>query len=349
MRQPLGRFGQYSRSLAATRTYQKAIMLVATAACCRSFARKVDMDHPSNDVPTRRRLVASPDVFAITRKDDPMAITNARPTLVGVPFDAYSSYLRGPADAPPKIREALRCDASNSWAETGVDLGVPGVYEDTGDLCFTEQNAFAEIEKSISSLIEQGKRPVCLGGDHSITFPIVKVFARHYSDLTIIHFDAHPDLYDEFEGNRLSHACPFARIMESGLAKRLIQVGIRTINRHQREQAQKFGVEVIEMSGLPAHDKLKSDGPLYITFDMDVLDPAFAPGLSHREPGGMSVREAISHLHAIEGDIVGADIVEYNPVQDIAGMTATVAAKILKEMLGKMLTGSSLARQTVTS
>jgi arginase family enzyme len=116
-----------------------------------------------------------------------------------------------------------------------------------------------------------------------------------------------------------------------------VQVGIRTLNRHQREQAERFGVEVIEMRALPAYEKLKAAGPVYISFDMDVLDPAFAPGVSHREPGGMSVREAIAHLHSIEGTLVGADVVEYNPVQDIAGLTATVAAKILKEILGRMI------------
>jgi arginase len=258
------------------------------------------------------------------------------PTLIGIPFDSYSSYLRGAGDAPPKIREALRCDASNSWTETGVDLGVAGVYEDAGDLAFAVQDAFAAIESRVGALLEQGKRPVSLGGDHSITYPIVKAAARRYPDLTIFHFDAHPDLYEEFEGNRLSHACPFARIMESGLAKRLVQFGIRALNRHQREQAERFGVEVVEMRGLPAYEKLKAEGPVYLTFDMDALDPAFAPGVSHREPGGMSVREAIAHLHAIEGEIVGADLVEYNPVQDVAGMTGTVAAKILKEILGKM-------------
>jgi arginase family enzyme len=125
--------------------------------------------------------------------------------------------------------------------------------------------------------------------------------------------------------------------MEAELAKRLVQVGIRTMNQHQWEQAQKFGVEVVEMRFLPNYEKLKTVGPVYISFDMDVLDPAFAPGVSHREPGGMSVREAIAHLHAIEGEIVGADVVEYNPVQDVAGMTATVGAKILKEILGKMI------------
>jgi agmatinase len=252
--------------------------------------------------------------------------------------------LRGTAEAPAKIREALRCDAWNSWTETGVDLGAAGVYEDAGDLALVEADAFAAIESGIGELLDRGKQPVSLGGDHSITYPIVKAVASRYPELTIFHFDAHPDLYDEFGGNRLSHACPFARIMESGLAKRLVQVGIRTINRHQREQAARFRVEVVEMRALPANENLKAKGPVYLTFDMDVLDPAFAPGVSHREPGGMSVREVIAHLHSIEGEIVGADLVEYNPVQDITGVTATVAAKILKEILGKMTAGSGNTR-----
>jgi agmatinase len=214
---------------------------------------------------------------------------------------------------------------------------MAGVYADAGDLKFFEQDAFATIEDAVSKIVESGARPVSLGGDHSITFPIIKAVAKKDSKLTIFHFDAHPDLYGEFEGNRLSHACPFARIMESGLGERLVQVGIRTMNGHQREQAKRFGVEVVEMRGLPAYGTLAANGPVYISFDMDVLDPAFAPGISHREPGGMSVREAIAHLHAIQGNIIGADIVEYNPVRDISGMTATVAAKILKEMLGKMI------------
>jgi arginase len=106
---------------------------------------------------------------------------------------------------------------------------------------------------------------------------------------------------------------------------------------HQREQAKKFGVQVVEMRHLPALDRMQVEGPIYISFDMDALDPAFAPGISHREPGGMSVREAIAHLHAITGKIAGADIVEFNPAQDSTQITATVAAKLLKEILGKMI------------
>ncbi len=261
------------------------------------------------------------------------------PVILGVPLDTNSSWLRGPSGAPPLIRVALHSDSGNKGTETGVDLDAEGAFCDADDLEFISSDPFAEIEKKVGELLDQQLRPVCLGGDHSITAPIVRAFGKRNPGLTIIHFDAHPDLYDEFEGSRSSHACPFARIMEEGAAQRLIQVGIRTINAHQREQAKKFSVEVIEMCHLPALDRMKVDGPIYISFDIDALDPAFAPGVSHREPGGMSTREAIAHIHAIAGTgkIVGADIVEFNPLQDNTQITATVAAKLLKEILGKMI------------
>jgi len=265
------------------------------------------------------------------------AIKPGTPVILGVPLDTNSSWLRGPAGAPPIIRVAFHSDSSNSWTETGVELGTEGMYDDAGDLQIAAQDPFAAIEARVGEVLDQGLRPVCLGGDHSIASPIIRAFGKRIPGLTIIHFDAHPDLYDEFEGSRQSHACPFARIMEEGAVKRLIQVGIRTMNGHQREQAKKFGVEVIEMRQLPVLDRMKVDGPVYISFDMDALDPAFAPGISHREPGGMSTREALSHIHAITGKIVGADIVEFNPAQDTTQITATVAAKLLKEILGKMI------------
>jgi arginase len=270
------------------------------------------------------------------RKESKKVYKPGTPVLVGVPFDANSSYLRGAAGAPAVIRSAFHSTSSNYWSELGVDLGAEGIYEDAGDLQFG-QDAFAEIESSVGELVNRGLRPLSLGGDHSITFPLVRAVSKRVPDLTILHFDAHPDLYDDFENNRHSHASPFARIMEEKLAKRLVQIGIRTLNRHQREQAERFGVEIIEMRNVPALEKMSVQGPVYISFDMDVLDPAFAPGISHREPGGMSVREAISHLHAIEGQIVGADLVEFNPAQDVSNVTAMVAAKLVKELLGIMV------------
>jgi agmatinase len=261
----------------------------------------------------------------------------SKPALLGIPFDANSSYLRGAAEAPPLIREAFHCDSSNSYSELGVNLGEPGAFVDAGDLQLDEADALTAIETGVRELLEKEHRPVCLGGDHSITYPILRAVGKRFENLTIVHFDAHPDLYDEFQGSRVSHACPFARIMEERLAKKLIQIGIRTMVTHQRQQAEKFEVEVHEMRHLPALESLKLAGPVYLSFDMDVLDPAFAPGISHREPGGMSVREAIAHLHALTGTIVGADVVEYNPRQDVSGLTAMVAGRVLKEILGKMV------------
>jgi arginase len=287
-----------------------------------------------------KTLTANSAPGAICRKlllDMPIESSLGPPVLLGVPLDINSSYLRGPAQAPPLIREAFHCESSNLWSETGVDLGSEHSFEDAGDLRLSEKEPFAIIEAAVGKLLAKSQRPLCLGGDHSITYPIVRTFAKNIADLTIVHFDAHPDLYDEFEGNRHSHACPFARIMEERCAKRLVQLGIRTMNAHQRKQAERFEVEVYGMKNLPTVDLLKFSGPIYVSFDVDVLDPAFAPGISHREPGGMSVREAITYIHAITGPIVGADIVEYNPSQDVSQLTAMVCGKILKEVLGKMI------------
>jgi arginase len=193
------------------------------------------------------------------------------------------------------------------------------------------------IENSVYTLIADGLSPISLGGDHSITYPIVRAFARKYKDLSILHFDAHPDLYDNYQGNRFSHASPFARIMEQKIAKRLVQVGIRTTTAHQREQVRKFSVETIEMRSLIGNVQLEFDSPVYISFDVDALDPAFAPGVSHREPGGLSTRQAIDLIQRLKGKVVGADIVEFNPRMDPLHVTGTVCAKILKEMAAKML------------
>ena len=265
----------------------------------------------------------------------------AQPTrlaLVGFRYDENSSFMKGAADAPPQIRAALRSDASNLWSESGVDLGVEGTFFDAGDVSpVAGTDMFSLIENSVWTLLNDNLAPISLGGDHSITYPIVKAMARKHPRLSVLHFDAHPDLYDELQGNRHSHACPFARIMEEGLVARLVQVGVRTINGHQKEQARRFGVETIEMRDWKDDLSLAFDSPLYISLDMDALDPAFAPGVSHREPGGLSTRQVIDLIRRLRGNVVGADIVEFNPRMDPVQMTATVCAKLLKEIAAKML------------
>lgn len=255
--------------------------------------------------------------------------------VAGIPFDEYSSFMRGAAEAPEKIWEAFHSDSANTYAEDGTDIkGRPSVV-DMGLLPF---RGYPDIGTQAERILATGARLLSLGGDHSIAFPVIRAHARYHKKLTILQLDAHSDLYDEFEGNRYSHACPFARIMEKGLAARLVQVGIRTLTAHQREQAERFGVEVHEMRhGLPP--KLNLDGPIYLSLDMDVLDPAFAPGISHYEPGGLSVREVLNIIQAVDVPIIGADIVELNPRRDINGMTAMVAAKFFREIVAGMVKG----------
>jgi len=269
-----------------------------------------------------------------------MTTLGGTPTLVGLPYDASSSYQRGPADAPAAIREALWSPSANAWSELGVNIGAEGAITDAGDLelagC-SAANARRTIEHGIARLLSMGARPVSLGGDHSVTYPVLRAVRPHAPSLTILHVDAHPDLYDELEGDRYSHACPFARIMEDKLADRLVQVGIRTMTGHQRAQARRFGVEVIEMRSIQGDLRVPLDTPVYVSIDVDALDPAFAPGVSHREPGGLSVRQLLSLLQGIEAPIVAADVVELNPRNDPTGVSAMVAGKIVRELLGVML------------
>ena len=258
--------------------------------------------------------------------------------VLGVPLDSNSSFMRGPALAPAQIKESLYSESSNLCTEKGFDLGkIPGWHFPADLVLKGGKDEMIRIENSITGFLKQNLRVITLGGDHSITIPSIRAYAKEYPELHILHFDAHPDLYDELDGNPYSHACPFARIMEENLAKRLVQVGIRTLNEHQYKQVQRFGVEVIHMENIEAAKNLSFEGPVYISFDMDCLDPAFAPGVSHHEPGGMSTRDVLEIIKNVNGKIVGGDIVELNPERDINGMTGMVAAKLLKEMIARIL------------
>ncbi|WDE05916.1 agmatinase [Thalassomonas viridans] len=269
-----------------------------------------------------------------------MTTTSAKVGLLGIPYDENSSFTRGPAKAPASIREILQSGSLNSGCENGVNLKDNPKWLECGDLEITDNKDFVQgIESGCHKLLRQNIRLLTLGGDHSISYPILRAYARHYPKLNILHLDAHSDLYDSFKGNRLSNACPFARIMEEQLCSRLVQLGIRTLNQHQVEQAQKFKVEMIEMRHWQTGQLPEFDGPVYLSLDIDALDPAFTPGVSHREPGGFSTREVINLIHKLNVPLIGADIVEFNPDKDIDGMTAQVSAKLVKEIAGKMLAG----------
>jgi arginase len=265
-------------------------------------------------------------------------------TIVGLPWDEHSSFIRGAAQGPLALRAALVSDSWNMTTESGLELSKQELLLDVGDIMIPPSDpaaALAAIEEGAERILQGGGALLSIGGDHAVSWPLVRAHARHHRELNILQFDAHPDLYDVYDGDRSSHACPFARIMEEGLASRLVQVGIRALNDAQRPQVARFHVEQIDMMSWDGADavasRLSFDGPVYISLDLDVLDPAFAPGVSHHEPGGPSVRDVIRIIQRFHGRVVGADIVELNPTRDRDGVTAMAAAKLAKELAARLI------------
>jgi len=258
--------------------------------------------------------------------------------LLGIPTDVNSSYRRGSAGAPAAIRRAWQryAEFGNAATESGLEIGRDLQLLDLGDVRIEEADSDHAVITAAAARAAGSGPLLSLGGDHYVTFPLLEGLAQVHGPLNLLHFDAHPDLYHDFEGNPRSHASPFARIMERGLAKRLVQVGVRTWNTHNRRQAARFGVEVVSWDDFTPAGVPIPDGPLYVTIDLDALDPAFAPGVSHPEPGGLSVRDIVAVLSRIRGKVVGADVVELNPANDVGDATAIVAVKLIKELLGAM-------------
>ncbi|MCP4900663.1 MAG: agmatinase [bacterium] len=283
----------------------------------------------------REERVRTWSVESVVKKD---RSPTAKIAVLSVPYDASSSFLKGASEGPKATLNALASASSNLCAENGIDLAIDDRWWTAGEVSSDlAPEMVRAVEERVASLLEERQRVVVVGGDHSISYPVLRAVAKAHADLTVLHLDAHPDLYDALEGNRLSHACPFARVMEEKLVARLIQIGIRTMNPHQREQAERFGVEVVEMKQWRSIKDIRLQGPLYLSIDVDCLDPAFAPGVSHHEPGGLTTREVIEIVQGLPAPLVGADIVELNPLRDVSGVTAMVSAKLLKEVLATML------------
>ncbi len=260
-------------------------------------------------------------------------------SLLGVPLDANSSHLFGAAGGPAAIRAALHSGSGNGSSEASIE--VVDLLDDIGDVPVANDRGSTDdanlITATVRTQLDAGRQIITLGGDHSITYPILRAFRERHDDLTVVHIDAHPDLYDDLDGNPLSHASPFARALEDGCMTQLVQLGIRTATPHQRQQAQRWGVQMIGARRLVDFDPSNLSGPIYLTIDLDGLDPSVAPGVSHHEPGGLTVRELLDVIDALPGPLVGADIVELNPSRDVVDMTAMVGAKLVKEIAAAML------------
>ncbi len=254
--------------------------------------------------------------------------------IIGLPFDDKSTFMKGTAQAPDRIREILHEGSSNYMTETGIDLGQEIKLNDLGNI---EIEEYHQISSQIHEVLDADIPALFLGGDHSVTYPISLALNKVYGEFDILHFDAHADIYDHFDGDKYSHACPFARIMETGFVKKLVSVGMRNMSAHLSQQAEKFGIEIVMMKDIDKIKDFNFQNPLYISIDLDALDPAFAPGVSHHEPGGFSTRQLIHLLHQVESPLIGADIVELNPDRDVNGITAALAVKLLKELAGLII------------
>lgn len=260
--------------------------------------------------------------------------------LLGVPWDGGASFERGAAAGPAAIRRRLHSPAGNGHAESGRE--VLSSLVDCGDAEFPpdEQAALAAIQVAAEQAAEHG--PVlALGGDHSVSLPLLRAAAARHGPLHVLHIDAHPDLYPELDGRRYSNASPFARAFEEGLLASLVQLGIRADTPPQAEMARRWGVVQHGPDAVATFDVAALRGPLYVSIDIDGFDPAFAPGVSHPEAGGLLPREVLSVLRRLPQAWVGADLVEVVPARDAAGVTAVLAARLVKELIDAHLRCSS--------
>ncbi|MBG0769183.1 agmatinase [Methanococcus maripaludis] len=255
--------------------------------------------------------------------------------IFGIPFDATTSYKPGARFGPDEVRNA-------SW---GLETFSPILKKDLIDvkICdkynlLMEGNQSEIINRAYSAskdILEAKKIPVMIGGEHSVTYPVVKAVKSVYDDFAVIHFDAHCDLREEYMGNEQSHASVIRRTYD--LTKDIFQFGIRSGDQDEWE----FGWKNTNISmEMPTKDDIKKikelEKPVYVTIDIDVLDPAFVPGTGTPEPCGFTPKELINSLYLLEEikeKIVGFDVVEVSPHYDIGKITSVTAAKIIRELI----------------
>ncbi|HUV12413.1 MAG TPA: agmatinase [Acidobacteriota bacterium] len=259
------------------------------------------------------------------------------PVFVGLPDDSQSSYLKGSAGAPEVIRVAYDGRCYNSTSESGIDLA--GEVGDFGDIlaedCF--EKTYSKYRSVSESLFAAGKVPFFAGGDHAVTVPVVDGMKALGQPVQVVQIDAHPDLYPEFEGSRFSHACTAARILEMDHVERVVQMGIRALSPIQQEQIKRFSsrLRLLEARELDERielaDYIECELPVYISVDMDGFDPAYAQGVSHPVPGGLSPRQVLNLFRPADWRLVGMDTVEVNPLRDVNNLTAILAARVLHE------------------
>ncbi len=281
--------------------------------------------------------------------------------LLGIPFDGGVSYRPGARFAPREIRQ--HSSLIRPYHPV-LDVSPFEILQvaDVGDVDVNPLNiedTHARVDRVVSAILEAGVVPICIGGDHSLSLATLRAVARRHGPVGVVHIDAHQDMWNEYFGNRYFHGTPFRRAVEEGLldTRRVVQVGIRgpVYGPSDFDFARQHGVRTIRaedvaqegLGWVKAQLLAVRGGPVYLSFDIDGLDPAFAPGTGTPEVGGLTSREVLDLVRALVGlPLVGADLVEVSPPYDVANITSLLAANLLFEMVAVLAATRAQRKRT---
>ena len=268
--------------------------------------------------------------------------------LLGIPFDGGTTYRPGARFGPRQVRQ--QSAIIRPWNPVlNVDPFTKYRIADYGDLSVNPlsiEDTFRRVEEQMKPLLDAGARPISVGGDHSVSLPLLRSVARVHGPVALIQFDAHNDLWDEYFGCKLSHGTPFRRAIEEGLLREdsFLQVGLRgqVYSKHDFDFAREHEIKMITVEEYHAggialfRKQLRAfrDKQVYITLDIDCVDPAFAPGTGTPQVGGFTSLQILELVRELKGlKIVGCDLVEVSPPYDTGEITSLLAANLLYEML----------------
>jgi agmatinase len=309
-------------------------------------------------IPTRKvpRFAGVSTFLRLPVHDDPRDVDVL---IVGAPFDGGTSYRPGARFGPRAVRQASAL-TRGFHPEPGLDLFDHLRCADGGDVAtvpLSIDESLARIAARLEEIARAGAVPAMVGGDHSVTLGALRALAKVHGPLGLVHFDAHSDTYGPAWGFDVHHGTIFRNAVEEGLLRpsEVIQLGIRgpLTEPHDLAFAEKSGFEIVSVDAIKrdldgARDRLtrfRHGGPVYVSFDLDCLDPAYAPGTGTPVPGGLTSYEALSLTRAlVDIPIVGLDVVEISPDHDPSGNTALLAATLLAQMLASL--ASTRAKRT---
>ena len=295
---------------------------------------------------------AGPATFARLPRLDELGTADVDVAVVGVPFDAGVSYRPGARFGPAHVRESSRLLRPYNPA-ADVEPFASQQVVDAGDIVanpFSIEEAIGQVEAGARSLLERARRVVTIGGDHTIALPLLRAVAADHGPVAVVHFDAHLDTWDTYFGAPYTHGTPFRRASEEGLIDRsgCLHVGTRgpLYSTQDLVDDRDLGFAVVgstELDDLGARGVVErirervGERPVYVSVDIDVLDPAFAPGTGTPEAGGMTSRELLAVLRSFADlDLVGADVVEVSPAYDHAEVTGIAASHVVYELLSAL-------------